>query len=472
MLFNSFDFLLYFPIVTFFFFIIPHSFRKYFLLAASAIFYCYFIPVYLLLLLFIILVDYFSALQIEKSINNKKKWLYCSLIANIGVLAVFKYFNFFISNFNDLFHTDLYLLKIILPIGLSFHTFQAMAYTIDVYKGKLKPEKDIFTYSLYVLFYPQLVAGPIERPLNLLPQLKKKQIFTPQNLLEGLRLMLWGFFKKLVIADNLSVIVDAVYKTPLNFHWYIVMLAIFLFSIQIYCDFSGYTDIARGCARVLGIDLMINFNKPLFSRSIREFWQRWHISLSTWFRDYVYIELGGNKKGLPVQIILIILVFILSGFWHGAGWNFIIWGALHAIFLIAQLAIFRKKESTNEKNIGNALGSFFKIIGVNFLVAYAFVFFRNESINNAKHIISQSINFASTNFKGIQLLNLPVFGNTTFISIMGLTVFMFYYESKLKPNLKEMNEYSFLDACWFCFIFICIMFWGVFTNESFIYFQF
>jgi alginate O-acetyltransferase complex protein AlgI len=472
MLFNSFDFLFFFPIVTFLFFILPHALRKYFLLAASAIFYCYFIPIYLLLLIFIILVDYFAALQIEKSILHKKKWLYCSLIANIGVLAIFKYYNFFIANFNAAFHIDLYLLKLILPIGLSFHTFQAMAYTIDVYKEKLKPERDIFTYALYVLFYPQLVAGPIERPLNLLPQLNTKQKFSAQNLLDGLRLMLWGFFKKLVIADNLSLIVDAVYKSPLEYHWYIVLLSIFLFSIQIYCDFSGYTDIARGCARVLGIDLMINFNKPLLSKNIREFWQRWHISLSTWFRDYVYIEMGGNKKGLLIQVFLIMVVFILSGFWHGAGWNFIIWGTLHAFFLIAHIIFFGKENDSKIKSFNKYLVKIFKIIALNFLVAYSFIFFRNESLINAKNIIYQSLNFKQTNSNVDQLLNLPIMGFTKFSLIVGLTTLLFLYESKLKPNLIEMNKYAVLDACWFCFIFFCIMFFGVFTNETFIYFQF
>ncbi len=476
MLFNSFEFLFFLPIVSILFFLLPHQFRIIFLLVVSCIFYCYFIPIYLLLLLFIIVVDYFAGIKIEDNLTYKKYWLIFSITANLGILAIFKYYNFFITNFNELFGTSHYLLKIILPIGLSFHTFQAMAYTIEVYRGKVKAERSISTYALYVLFYPQLVAGPIERPQNLLPQFHKKQIFSSLNLLTGLRLILWGYFKKLVIADNLSQIVDEVYKAPLHFQWYIVLLSIFAFSIQIYCDFSGYTDIARGSAKIVGIDLMINFNRPLLANSIRNFWQRWHISLSTWFRDYVYIPLGGNKKGKAKQMLLIFIVFTLSGFWHGAGWNFIIWGGIHAFFLILSTSIVSKKITNKFLENSNLIVNGIKIIFVNIIVAYAFVFFRNDSIINGFNIIKQSINLNSNSkldqFPVAMNTVIPQFGNYTLLALFFYIIFLFLFEYKNDASITKMNKYPIIDTVWFAFVFISIFFYGVFTKESFIYFQF
>jgi alginate O-acetyltransferase complex protein AlgI len=467
MLFNSFDFLCFLPIVTILFFLLPHQFRIFFLLLASCIFYCYFIPIYLLLLIFIIIIDYTAALNIEKNTLYKKYWLWGSIVANVGILIIFKYYNFFVSNINEQFGISISLLKIILPIGLSFHTFQAMAYTIEVYRGTIKAEKKIANYALYVLFFPQLVAGPIERPQNILPQLNIKQKFTPQNLLNGLRLIAWGFFKKLVIADRLSLIVDLVYKEPQNYTWYIVMATIFFFSIQIYCDFSGYTDIARGSAKIIGYDLMINFNRPLLSKSIRQFWQRWHISLSTWFRDYVYIPLGGNRDGDYKKYGYVFFVFILSGIWHGAGWNFVIWGAIHAFFLTLSLVIVK-----NFKRIHSTFSiNFLQILIVNYIVAYAFVFFRNNSLSKAMDIIASSLNFKN-NEKAILLSQFPGIGNFTFSFLVLFICFMFYFEEKALPNLSNMNKHAFWDTIWFVCIFICIIFFGIFTKESFIYFQF
>ncbi len=466
MLFNSFEFLLFLPIVITLYFLFPYKIRNYFLLLASCVFYCYFIPAYLLILILIILIDYYTALKIEVAISNKMTWLICSLVANITLLGVFKYYNFFIGNFNTISGTSFSLLKIILPVGLSFHTFQAMAYTIEVYKGTVTAEKKLHTYALYVLFFPQLVAGPIERPQNLLPQLNVKQQFNPQNLLDGLRLILWGFFKKLVIADRLSLIVDLVYKEPQNYKWYIVMPTIFFFSIQIYCDFSGYTDIARGAAKIMGFDLMINFNRPLLANSIRQFWQRWHVSLSTWFRDYIYIPLGGNKDGRFKQYLNILIVFILSGFWHGAGWNFIFWGMIHAIFLILTTKIINKKKTNEPPFILNI----FRILLVNFLVAYAFVFFRNNSLANAFTIICTSLNFIKSS--SALITQFPSIGNYTLSFMIFFIAFLFYFESKSTATLITMNKYKILDTIWFAIIFICVIFFGIFTNETFIYFQF
>ncbi len=433
------------------------------LLAASCIFYCYFIPAYLLILIFLILVDYFAAILIEQS-QQKKKWLVCSIIANIGILAVFKYYNFFATNINS-GNGHLPLLNLILPIGLSFHTFQAMSYTIEVYRGNYKAERHLGIYALYVLFYPQLVAGPIERPSNILPQLKSKIKFSPQNLLDGVRLMLWGFFKKLVIADKAAIYVAIVYNHPNEYHFLNVIIAILLFSLQIYCDFSGYTDIARGAARTMGYELMINFNRPFFSKSIREFWRRWHISLSSWFRDYVYIPVGGSKGSKQKTVLALLIVFALSGFWHGAGFNFIIWGLLHALFVIVSFLLFSKT-----KNFG-----FIGLIISNLLVAYAFVFFRNNSVSHAIEIILSSVNFsppAAFQYGIRSFYDEPGIGASSMLVLLFLIAFLFFYEYKTDASLTRMNKYMLSDIAWFVFVTISILFFGVFTNETFIYFQF
>ena len=333
MLFNSIQFLIFFPLVTLIYFLLPHKYRWIHLLLSSCIFYIAFIPVYILILIFTIIIDYIAGIMIETRQDKKRKsFLIMSIVANVGVLAVFKYYNFFLNNVNDLllsFHITTHsfpLLGIILPIGLSFHTFQAMSYTIEVYRGNQKAERHFGIYSLYVMFYPQLVAGPIERPQNLLHQFREKHPFNSQNLLDGLRLMLWGFFKKVVIADRVSQYVTTVYGAPEHYHYLNLVIATLFFFVQIYCDFSGYSDIAIGAARVMGFKLMTNFNRPYFSRNIQEFWRRWHISLSTWFKDYVYISLGGNRKGIKRMYFNLAVVFLLSGFWHGANWTYIIWG--------------------------------------------------------------------------------------------------------------------------------------------------
>jgi len=436
------------------------------LLIASCVFYCYFIPAYLLILIFTIVVDYYAGILIEEGKSNKKLWLVCSIVANVGILAVFKYFNFFISNINEAFGANVPLLNIILPVGLSFHTFQAMSYTIEVYKGNFKAERNIGIYALYVLFYPQLVAGPIERPQNVLPQIRSQHKFSSENLLDGLRLMTWGFFKKLVIADKASQYVDIVYKNPHEYHALNVCLAIFLFSIQIYCDFSGYTDIARGAARTMGFRLMVNFERPLFSKSIREFWQRWHISLSSWFRDYVYIPLGGNRVKTPKMILNLAIVFGLSGLWHGAGWNFIIWGLMHAVFVIISLFLLRK-------NI--LVRNIFGLIITNFLVAYALVFFRNPSVQHAVDIICSSFKFSNGNVFSLGVNsnhNEASISSHNMAALLFFIAFMFFYEWRTDASLFKMKKYPFIDTLWFVGVISCIILFGVFTKETFIYFQF
>jgi alginate O-acetyltransferase complex protein AlgI len=301
MLFNSIEFAFFFPVVTFLFFLLPHRFRWLLLLLASCFFYMFFKPVYILILLFTILIDYFAGLLMAKQAEKKKRKriLLMSIVANVGILVVFKYYNFVAENFQlalDSMHKTghIPLLHMLLPIGLSFHTFQAMSYTIEVYRGNQKPEKHLGIYALYVMFYPQLVAGPIERPQNILHQFHEEKKFSYENMRYGLVMMAWGLFKKVVIADRLALFVNHVYGSPFKYQGLPLITGTVFFAFQIYCDFSGYSDIARGSARCMGYDLMQNFDRPYRSKSIAEFWTRWHISLSTWFRDYLYIPLGGT----------------------------------------------------------------------------------------------------------------------------------------------------------------------------------
>ncbi|MBI3511388.1 MAG: MBOAT family protein [Bacteroidetes bacterium] len=398
MLFNSFNFLVFFPVVTGLYFLLPHRFRWFMLLAASCFFYMFFIPAYVLILIFTIIVDYFAGLLLgkEKNARRKKLWLIMSLVANIGVLAVFKYYNFFNTNFEELAHRlgwnyGIPMLKMVLPIGLSFHTFQAMSYTIEVFRGNQKAEKHFGIYALYVMYYPQLVAGPIERPQNMLWQFRVPQTFDYVRVTDGLKLMAWGLFKKVVIADRLSTLANPVFDHPQNYEGISMLVATIFFSFQIYCDFSGYSDIALGASQVMGIKLMKNFDRPYFSKSISEFWKRWHISLSSWFRDYLYIPLGGNQKGKFFTYRNLFLTFLISGFWHGANWTFIIWGALHGSYLIfAILTQGTRKKMRDLLGITKRklLDKILQAAIVFSLVSFAWIFFRADSLAKAWYMIS------------------------------------------------------------------------------------
>ncbi|MFN8254276.1 MAG: MBOAT family O-acyltransferase [Bacteroidales bacterium] len=345
MLFNSLHFILFFIFITSLYFALQHKYRWFLLLMASCYFYMVFIPVYILILGFTIVIDYFAGILIENAEGKKRRfYLILSLLANIGVLAIFKYYNLIIYGFTSFLNifnlpAQTGYLSILLPVGLSFHTFQAMSYTIEVYRRKYKPEKHFGLYALYVMFYPQLVAGPIERPQHLLPQFKVVHYFDYTRITNGLKLMFWGFFQKLVIADNVARFVDAVYNNPSAFYGWDVIVATLFFSLQIYADFSGYTDIARGAAQVMGFNLMKNFRHPYFACSFRDFWHRWHISLSSWFRDYVYFSIGGSKNGKLVFTLAVILTFALSGLWHGANVTFVIWGIYHGFLYLAERII-------------------------------------------------------------------------------------------------------------------------------------
>ncbi len=396
MLFNSYTFLYFFIVVTTLYFILPHRFRWALLLVASCYFYMTFVPVYILILFFTIVVDYFAGIYIEKATGRKRKaFLAASLVANIGVLAFFKYYNFLNQNLSTLLghfgaNNPLPFLTILLPIGLSFHTFQAMSYTIEVYRGNYKAERNFGIYSLYVMFYPQLVAGPIERPQNMLHQFREKHKFDYQRVADGLKLMAWGLFKKVAIADRLAFIVNTAYQDPHKFHGLSFVIATVFFAFQIYCDFSGYTDIALGAAKVMGFTLMKNFDRPYHSRSIREFWSRWHISLSTWFRDYLYIPLGGSRVSVPRWYFNLFIVFLISGLWHGANWTYLVWGGLNGLYLIFALAtqnIRDKIAAFTGISKFPRLYSAIQLVTTFALVCIAWVFFRAKTIADAIYIL-------------------------------------------------------------------------------------
>ncbi len=358
MVFNSISFLIFLPIVVVLFYLLPHKWRWLMLLAASCVFYMWFVPKYILILLVTIVIDYGAGVLMERYADRhklKKTFFIISIVSTLTVLVVFKYLNFLTANLDQLcaalgMETHL-LTHIILPIGLSFHTFQSMSYVIEVYRGHQKAERHFGYYALYVMFFPQLVTGPIERPGNLLHQLHEKKEFRYENISKGMRLILFGFFVKMVVADHLGEYVDEVYGHLDEYNSWSVLGCMFFYSFQIYCDFFGYSTIALGSAKLMGFDLMDNFRSPYLSKNIAEFWHRWHISLSTWFRDYVYIPLGGSRVKFGRWAFNILVVFVLSGIWHGAAWTFLLWGFAHGLLHIIEKALrnrFPSKESQSK----------------------------------------------------------------------------------------------------------------------------
>lgn len=426
MLFNSFEFLLFATIVIPLYFLLTHRYRWLLLLVASCLFYMYFIPVYILVLFAVIGIDYFAALQIAKATQqHKKKWLLLSLAGNLGILFFFKYYNFFIANINHLpfLHSKLHYLNIVLPIGLSFHTFQAISYTVEVYRGNQAPEKHFGIYALYVMFFPQLVAGPIERPQNMLHQFREIKTFDSKKFNSGLRLVLMGLFMKSVIADRLAIPVDTVYNNNTG-QWsgLSLVVATLFFAIQIYCDFAGYSYIAVGIARCLGFNLMQNFKQPYFSKNISQFWNKWHISLSTWFKDYVYIPLGGNRVGKGRLILNLFIVFALSGLWHGANYTFIAWGLFHALLVILFTLFISQFVSFRLPQIAAIAITFF-------LVCIGWIFFRSSSYNMAIQMITK-IFVPTKNYMQLYTNN-DVHGlKGTFL---GLPLYKFVYSLLLVP---------------------------------------
>jgi alginate O-acetyltransferase complex protein AlgI len=475
MLFNSFHFVLFFIIITTLYFVIPQKFRWPLLLASSCYFYMVFIPIYILILGFTIVVDYFVGIYLEDTKGKRKRiFLVASLFANIGVLAIFKYYNFindtlttFLTSLGYNYHLPH--LGIILPIGLSFHTFQAMSYTIEVYRGNQKAERNFGIYALYVMFYPQLVAGPIERPQNLLHQFREKHFFEYNRIADGLKQMLWGFFMKLVIADRLAVYVNAVYNHPYQHGGKTLALATIFFAFQIYCDFAGYSNIAIGAAKVLGFKLMTNFNRPYFSRTISEFWKRWHISLSTWFRDYFYIPIGGSRVKIPRWYMNLFLVFLISGLWHGANWTFIIWGALNGFYLVFAIVTEKIRARMQKFFHLDRVPFISKLIQISItflLVCFAWIFFRAGTMKEAFYIVLSILRFKGALF----------FDFTTFTyGILGITFLLFieyYSERKRMGNLPFRTNHWFKEHLAYAGLALAILMFGVFDGGQFIYFQF
>ncbi|WP_394355243.1 MBOAT family O-acyltransferase [Hymenobacter montanus] len=445
-----------------------------------------FIPVYILILFLTIVIDYYAGILIESAVGSQRKlYLAMSLVANIGVLAVFKYYNFFIDNVNTLLHlssptASLPLLNIILPIGLSFHTFQAMSYTIEVYRRNQAAERHFGIYALYVMFYPQLVAGPIERPQNVLHQFHEKKSFSYDQVTSGLRLMAWGLFKKVVIADRMAYLVNEVYTKPHDFHGLPLLVATIFFSVQIYCDFSGYSDMALGAARVMGFELMKNFDRPYFSRSISEFWRRWHISLSTWFKDYLYISLGGNRVALPRACFNLFFVFLVSGLWHGANWTFIAWGAIHGLYLVIGMLTRKSRDSFIERTHMHFLNS--PLLNVAFtciLAAFAWIFFRANTLHDALYVITHLFEGSSSTWQNNTYTGLSTvkvfYMPHEWLALSGALALLFLIEKaqyRIAINTWLVQQATPVRWAIYYGIILYTAFLGAFKHVQFIYFQF
>lgn len=491
MLFNSVKYLLFFPLVTSLYYITNHKYRWIILLAASYYFYMSWKPIYALLILLTTFLTYITALLMDKAPDTKikKYYLILNLVVNLGILFIFKYFNFIGISFNGLFSNfglsfNMPTLNLLLPVGISFYTFQALGYTIDVYRGDTKAEKHFGIFALFLAFFPQLVAGPIERSSNLLPQFYEKHEININNMKAGMILILWGFFKKIVIADNLAVFVNKVYNQPTNFTGIPLIVATVFFGFQIFCDFSAYSDIAIGSSRILGFSLMTNFKKPYSARNISDFWRRWHISLSTWFKDYVYIPLGGNRVSSLRWCFNQFIVFLLSGIWHGANWTFIIWGILHGFYMVTYILTEKLRNKIAsflglDKHpwISSILGMVITFTFVNF----AWIFFRANTLSDAIYITSHLFTniIDSLNIKSIrQVLSLIEFSKFDFIvAFISVSFMEFIHLVQRDKSIDETINGKPLWIRWsFCYLilFAIILIGGYGYEETtqFIYFQF
>ncbi|RPI00708.1 MAG: MBOAT family protein [Calditrichaeota bacterium] len=475
MLFNSLQFGFFFIIIVFAFFLLPHRYRWILLLIGSYYFYLCWNWRYIFLILFSTLIDYFASLRMarleEKS--KRRKYLLLSLISNLGLLFIFKYFNFFSESVNEFL---LYLnlpyaiphLNVLLPVGISFYTFQALSYTIDVYRNRIPAERHLGIFSLYIMFFPQLVAGPIERATRLLPQFYEEKHFDEARIISGLRWMLWGMFKKIVIANRLAIYVDAIYSNAEQHTGLTLLIATYLFAFQIYCDFSGYSDIAIGAARVLGFDLMKNFNRPYFSKTIPEFWSRWHISLSTWFRDYLYIPLGGNRKGEKRMLLNLFIVFFISGVWHGANWTFLIWGGLHAVYAVtSKITLPWRDRWVQKMHIPQPLINGWRIFVTFQLVCLSWIYFRANSLQSANFILKQIIT------KPWGELFIPALDQFMYglIAVVILLIVDSSYEFFRLPQ-RFYRQPRYLRWAAYSVVIIIMVLIGVFNESQFIYFQF
>jgi alginate O-acetyltransferase complex protein AlgI len=491
-LFNSLQFAIFFPVVTLLYFALPHRWRGTMLLLASCVFYMAFVPAYIAILFVTILIDYVAGIKIEESTGERRRvWLIVSIVSTCAVLFIFKYFDFFnetaaLAARSMGMEYAIPALKLLLPVGLSFHTFQSLSYVIEVYERRQTAERDFGLYALYVMFYPQLVAGPIERPQNLLHQFREKHEFDYDRVVAGLQLMAWGFVKKVVVADRLAELANRVYDAPREYTGLPLWIGTVAFAFQIYCDFSGYSDIAIGSAQVMGFTLMKNFDRPYIARSVSEFWRRWHISLSTWFRDYLYVPLGGNRVARPRWLANLFITFLVSGLWHGARWTFVVWGALHGAYLVASLLTAdtraRIRAAIGAERHPTLLAAW--QMGVTFvLVCVGWVFFRATSIADAWYVVShlgsglpsQLAALASGDATARRTLLFLDFEKTRLIIAVAavlalLVVERLRGERPLRPRLASA-PFVVRWAAYACAV-LTIMTLGVFHSAKFIYFQF
>ena len=482
MLFNSIDFALFLPVVfVLYWFVFKNSlkYQNLLVVAASYVFYGWWDWRFLGLIIFSTVLDFFIGKSLAKTTHelNRKLLLYTSVAVNLGFLGIFKYFDFFVSNFIDafsLFGVELSAgsLNIILPVGISFYTFQTLSYSIDVYRKKLKHTDDFIAFSAFVCFFPQLVAGPIERATNLLPQFLKARKFNYDQAADGMRQILWGLFKKVVVADNCAVFVNAIFDNPDPLSGSTLFMGAVLFAFQIYCDFSGYSDIAIGTSRLFNINLKQNFATPYFSRNIGEFWRRWHISLSTWFRDYLYIPLGGSQGGTWNKIRNVFLIFVVSGFWHGASWNFIVWGGLNALYFLPLLLTKNNRNHLNTVAEGSLFPTYKEILSIGltfFLTVIAWVFFRADTLTEAVHYLN--LMFSSSFFTVPSFITPKAFMLYTYLLIcLFIAVEWVQRDKKFGLSIENLNR-PFRWVIYTIVIGVIITF-GQFGESEFIYFQF
>ncbi len=476
MLFNSLQFAVFFIIIYSLYLLLRHKWQNRMLLVASYIFYGAWDWRFLLLIFISTVIDYFCGLKIYSSdeAKQRKLFLFLSVFANLSILGFFKYFNFFASSFQGLlssfgFSIQPHFLQIILPVGISFYTFQTMSYTIDIYKGGLKPTRKFFDFALFVAFFPQLVAGPIERAKHLLPQILSSRKLSFDKFYEGCFLIFWGLFQKVYIADNLAQIVDPVFASAAPYNGMKVMLALYAFAFQIFCDFAGYSNIARGLGKCMGFDIMINFHAPYFAVNPRQFWQRWHISLSTWLRDYLYIPLGGNKKGTLITYRNLFITMLLGGLWHGAAWTFVLWGLYQAILLIVHrlcTPIFKLRTVAKDIFIGR-VWHFIKMVFFFNFMCVGWLIFRSQSVEQ----ILDMLYALFFNFKFVPHLQIPYHG-AIFIGCVWILVLV-QIAQYIKNDVLAVYKSNFiLRAAVYIICYYLLVTFGVSDAKEFIYFQF
>jgi len=483
MLFNSLNFAIFLPIVFILYWFTTKGnlkLQNILLLVSSYFFYACWDWRFMFLLIFSTLLDYYTGIKIHEATNQRKKlfWLWVSIGVNLGFLGVFKYYNFFAESFAEGlsllgFKANLGSLQVILPVGISFYTFHGLSYVLDLFKNRIKPERNFIDYSVFVSFFPLLVAGPIERATHLLPQILKKREFDYSKAVDGLRQILWGLFKKIVIADNCAEYANTIFNNSADYSGSTLVLGALFFTFQIYCDFSGYSDIALGTARLFGIELLRNFAFPYFSRDIAEFWRRWHISLSSWFKDYLYIPLGGSKGGMWMKIRNTFIIFLVSGFWHGANWTFIVWGFLNALYIMPSIVFNTNRTHLDIVAKGKYLPTIneFLAIWLTFsLTVFAWIFFRAANVTHAFSYISEIFSgslFTIPHFPGIGKAVLVVFLTGIFLIIEWLGREQ-QYAFKIISNIRLLHFRVILYYA----VILSILFFGNFSENQFIYFQF